>query len=165
MSAIAEWYLLPNDRLPGLTAVCQPLKRSWLRKPERDFDAFWAFLEANATRGSGLDASGWVMNPLLVYLEERFAVPVGGSTDHPVAKLIAMDSVQVIDPSVSGVWAKALDEALADPGALESYLAEWYGDAEPLDRAGLERHLEALRYLREGVSRLTGESLLLLTIG
>ena len=41
MSAIAEWYLLPNHRIPDLAAACQPRKRSWLRKPERDYAAFW----------------------------------------------------------------------------------------------------------------------------
>jgi hypothetical protein len=165
VSAIAEWYLLPNHRIPDLTAACQPRKRSWLRKPERDFAAFWDFLGANATSGSGLDASGWVMSPLLVYLEEELAVPVDASVEHPVAKVIAMDTIQVIDPSVSGVWLKALDSALADLGALEAYLVEWYGDAQPLDRPGFELHVEALRYLREGVSRLTPESVLLLSIG
>lgn len=48
MSAIAEWYILPANRIPELTAVCQPVKRSMFRAAARDYDAFWQFLHTHA---------------------------------------------------------------------------------------------------------------------
>src|SRR3954463_12550880 len=101
MSAIAEWYLLPTSRIPALAAVCQPVKGSLFRGPARDYEALWQFLDTNATRGDGLDASGWGMNPLLDLPRERFDVPVGEAEQHPLSTTIAIDTFLIVEPALA----------------------------------------------------------------
>lgn len=163
MSAIAEWYLLPTDRVPALTQICQPTKSSWWRSPSRDFEAFWKFLDTQAVKGNGLDASGWVINPLLELLRERHDVPVEAAERHPLVATIAIDTFLVIEAAAAAAWRNGLDAALADPGGLRSYLAEWYGDTE--DAPETDLHLLGLRYMKAGVEKLEPGSLLLLAIG
>jgi len=165
MSAIAEWYLLPTGRIPELNAVCQPTKRSWWRAPARDYDAFWRFLDTHATSGPGLEASGWVMNPLLLYLQESLAVPVDAAERHPLVATIAIDTFLVIEPAAGEAWRRGLDAALGDLPAVEAYLGTYYGDQRPLSPDDTKLHVAALRYLLDGVSRLTDGSVLLLSIG
>jgi hypothetical protein len=164
MSAIAEWYLLPMDRVPALTEICQPTKASWWRSPSRNFEAFWQFLDTQALKGSGLDASGWVMNPLLELLRERHGVPVDAAEGHPLVAAIAIDSFLVIEAVHAKAWREGLDAALADPAALGTYLTEWYGEA-PEGAPQLDVHVEGLRYLRAGVEKLEPGSVLLVAIG
>ena len=165
MSAVAEWYLLPISAVPGLNAVCQPTKASWWRSPARDFDAFWSFLRTHATSGPGLDASGWVMNPLLLYLQETLAVPVDAAERHPLVTSIAIDSFLVIEGGAAAPWRAGVQKALTDAAAVEDYLAAYYGDERPLSREDIELHLAGLRYLQDGLAKLTSDSLLLLSIG
>jgi hypothetical protein len=164
MSAIAEWYIVPASEFPALTAACQPVKRSFLRPPARDFETFWQFLYTHASKGDGLDASGWVMNPLLELLRERFDVPVSQAEDHPLAKTIAIDTFLIIEPAETRKWITGLDAAIADRDGLTTYLEEWYGDATPTGPEEVDLHVAGLRYLRHGISRLGPGSVLLLSI-
>lgn len=164
MSAIAEWYLLPVDRIPALTEICQPSKASWWRSPSRDFEAFWRFLDAQAVKGSGLNASGWVMNPLLELLRDRHGVPVEAAEGHPLVATIAVESFFVIEAVLAAGWRKGLEAALADRAGLRSYLTEWYGE-DPGGAPEEDVHVEGLRYLQTGVARLEPGSVLLLWIG
>lgn len=165
MSAIAEWYIIPASEIPALTAACQPVKRSFLRAPARDYDTFWQFLDTHATTGEGLDASGWVMNPLLELLRERFDVPVSEAEEHPLAKTIAIDTFLIIEPASAAKWIAGLDAAIADREGLTTFLEEWYGDAEPTGPEEVDLHAAGLRYLRGGIARLGPGSVLLLSIG
>ena len=164
MSAIAEWYLLPVDRIPALTEICQPTKASWWRSPSRDFEAFWRFLDTQAVKGSGMDASGWVMNPLLELLRDRHAVPVEAAERHPLVATIAVDSFLIIEAVLAKAWCKGLEAALADLAGLRSYLTEWYGE-DPGGAPEVDLHVEGLRYLQAGVVKIEPGSVLLLSIG
>jgi hypothetical protein len=165
MSAIAEWYIVPTSRIPGLTSVCQPAKRSLFRAPARDYEAFWQFLHAHATQGDGLDTSGWIMNPLLELLRERFDVPVDEAERHPLCKTIAIDTFLIIEPAVADRWLSGLAAAIADREGLTSYLLDWYGDGPAPSPDDAELHVAGLRYLRDGIAKLTSDSVLLLSIG
>lgn len=165
MSAIAEWYILPSSRIPELTAVCQPTKGSLFRSPSRDYSAFWEYLRTHAMHGDGLDASGWIMNPLLELLRERFDVPVGEAEDHPLAKTIAIDTFLIIEPSVAGRWMSGLGRAIGDRNGLNAYLAEWYDEDAAPNPEEQELHVRGLRYLQAGIAKLTPDSILLLSIG
>lgn len=165
MSAIAEWYLLPVDRIPALTETCQPIKASWWRSPARDFEAFWRFLDTQAVKGSGLDASGWVLNPLLELLRDRHGVPVEAAERHPLVATIAIESFVIIEAVMAEAWRKGLEAALADLAGLRSYLTEWYGEEDAAGAPEVDVHVEGLRYLQTGVARLGPGSVLLLSIG
>jgi hypothetical protein len=165
VSAIAEWYILPTVRIPELTAVCQPVKRSFFRAPARDYDAFWQFLRTHAVKGSGLNASGWIMNPLLELLRERLDVPVDDAEGHPLVKTIAIDTFLVVDPPHRGSWMTGLERAIGDRDGLRVYLIDWHDEDTPPSAEEVELHVTGLRYLREGIARLTADSVLLLSIG
>jgi hypothetical protein len=164
MSAIAEWYILPTVAIPGLNAVCQPTK-AFLRAPVRNYDAFWDYLRTHAARGPGLDASGWVLNPLLLYLQEQHDVPVEAAETHALVATIAIDSFLVIEDAAASRWRAGLRDALDNPAAVEAYLREYYGDENLPTSEEIELHLRALRYLQDGLAKLTTGSLLLLSIG
>ena len=165
MSAIAEWYILPANRIPELTAVCQPVKRSMFRAAARDDDAFWQFLHTHAAKGSGLNASGWIMNPLLELLRERYDVPVDEAEGHPLAKTIAIDTFLIIEPPEAERWRTGLARAIADRDGLTAYLVDWYDEEEAPTPEEVEVHVSGLRYLQEGIGKLSPGSVLLFSIG
>jgi hypothetical protein len=165
MSAIAEWYVLSTSRIPALAAVCQLVKRSVFRAPARDYEAFWAFLNTHGTHGTGLDASGWVMNPLLALLQERFDVPVAGAEQHPLSKTIAVDTFLIIEAADAERWLTGLARAIDDREGLTAYLVDWYGDDMTPSAGDVDLHVGGLRYLRDGIATLTPDSVLLLSIG
>lgn len=165
MSAIAEWHILPTIRIDELTAICQPTRRSLFRSPVRDYEAFWTFLSTHATQGDGLDASGWVMNPLLPFLEERFDVPVTAAEQHPLAKAIGIETFFVIEAGLATRWRDGLSGAIADRDGLSGYLLEWYGEDAAPGAADIEPHVRGLAYLQAGLAKLTSDFILLLSIG
>ena len=165
MSAIAEWYLLPASRIPELTSLCQPSKGSIFRAPARDYNAFWEHLRTHATHGDGLDASGWIMNPLLELLRERFEVPVDEAEGHPLVKTIGIDTFLIVEPNLADRWLTGLANATADRDGLKAYLVEWYDEDAAPTAEELDLHVLGLRYLQDGITKLTPESVLLLSIG
>lgn len=67
MSAIAEFWLLDETKLEALKKAAAP-KRTLLGKPK---DRFWEFLAKEAKTLEEYQWSGYVMSPLLVYLQEQ----------------------------------------------------------------------------------------------
>ena len=165
MSAVAEWYVLPASRIPELTSLCQPAKGSIFRAPTRDYNPFWEYLRTHATHGDGLDASGWIMNPLLELLRERLDVPVGEAEGHPLAKTIAIDTFLIVEPNLADRWLTGLARAIDDRHGLKTYLLDWYDEDAAPTAEELELHVLGLRYLQDGIAKLTPESVLLLSIG
>jgi hypothetical protein len=167
MSAIAEWYILRAERIPDLIAAArQQTRGSWWKSPQRDYAAFWEFLASQSTSGPGLDASGWVMNPLLLYLQEKLGAPVKEAETHPVVAQAALDTLLVIEAGDAPRWLSAVQSGLSDEGGLKGYLAEYYGDDwQPADPWADDPHVAALRYLQQGLSKLDSASVLLLSIG
>ena len=105
------------------------------------------------------------MNPLLLYLQEKLGVPVDAAERHPLVATIAIDSFLVIEDAAAPRWRAGLHEALRQPAAVEEYLVAYYSDGRPLSREDIELHLEGLRYLQDGLAKLTSDSLLLLSVG
>lgn len=75
-----------------------------------------------------MDASGWVLNPVLELLRDRQGVPVEAAERHPLVAIFAVETFVIIEAALAEVWRKGLEAALADVAGLKSYLTEWYGE-------------------------------------
>ena len=62
-------------------------------------------------------------------------------------------------------WLTGLARAIDDRHGLKPYLLDWYDEDAAPTAEELELHVRGLRYLQDGIAKLTPESVLLLSIG
>src|SRR5208282_1988104 len=66
MSAIASFYVVPDERLTDIITAATPAVSGWFR---RQRDTFWDRLRGTARELDTFAWSGWVFNTLDLYLE------------------------------------------------------------------------------------------------
>ena len=162
MSAIAAFYVVPDERLPDVVAAAAPAKAGWFR-PARS-----TFRETLRASGRELEAfgwSGWAFNMLDIYLRNRHGIVYDNFGDADATrKLTARGSYWLVLPTKS---AAAL---LADLNGIECPFDDIV--AEVVTEHGAEGANEeakavqaALVTLKAWLSKVTPGSAGLLSVG
>jgi hypothetical protein len=68
MSAIASFYVVPNERLNEIIAAATPAPRGWFRGAR---DTFWSVMRGSGRELEKFDWSGRAFTTLELYLESR----------------------------------------------------------------------------------------------
>ncbi len=83
MSALAQFHVIPSDRLPEILAAATPVRRGWLR-PARD--TFWDVLRSAGRQLETFGWSGWAFNTLDLYLDSRHGLMYGNLGDSAASR-------------------------------------------------------------------------------
>ena len=160
MSAIASFIRIPTAVLSGLGAAATPKKRLFGGTQ----NSFSEFLQKHGKEEVDYPWSGWVFNPLLVYLEQVHHIDFEHSEHDELRALITQSAggyylflthahKQAFLAELEGVFS---EEVLRD------YYNEFNETSESEVGAAM---LDGIRALRECLSKLDDQSVVLFHIG
>ena len=163
MSAIASFYVVPDERLTDVVAVAAPSAGGWFRRRR---DNFWDALRG---AGRGLETfawSGWVFNTLDLYLESRhgFMFDNFGDADSSALLSKARGSYWLVFPASSArELLLALDAVECETGDLTAFVAGEHGPDDAADEAVAVQ--AALVALKAWLAEVAPGSIGLLSVG
>ena len=162
MSLPASFYLLLDERLPGLLAAAEPVKRTLFRKPA---DAFEPYLSEYARELPAFHFSGRAFLTLDLFLAEQgLGFSEAGSGQASDALSRARGSYwQVIPAEAARTLRAKLGGAALDAEALSRFVASEYGPNEA--QQGTEAVLAAFTALNAWLSEVPPGSSALLSLG
>jgi hypothetical protein len=135
MSAIASFYVVPDERLADIVAAATPAAGGWFR---RKHDAFWETLRGT---GRGLETfawSGWVFNTLDLYLDHRhgFMSDNFGDADASAQLFKARGAYWLVLPASSASeLLLALNAVECETGDVTAFVAREHGSDGAADEA------------------------------
>jgi hypothetical protein len=92
MSAIALFYVVPDERLTDIIAAATPVPGGWFR-PARD--EFWDVLRSSGRELETFAWSGWVFNTLDLDLENRHGFMYANFGDAPTSRQFRKRAVRI----------------------------------------------------------------------
>ena len=163
MSAIASFYVVPNERLIDIFAAATPAPRGWFR-PARD--TFWDVLSTASRELETFAWSGWVFNTLDLYFESRHGFMYGKFGDASASRQLskARGSDWLVLPAASAVeLLAALNDVVCDTNDLTAFVASERGpDGAAEETVAVQA---ALSTLKAWLSEVSLESTGLLSVG
>ena len=127
MSAIASFYVVPDERLTDIIAAATPVPGGWFR-PARD--GFWDVLRSSSRELETFAWSGWVFNTLDLYLEIRHGFMYANFGDAPTSRQLsqARGSDWLVLPAASAIeLLAALDVVECEAGDVTAFVASERG--------------------------------------
>jgi hypothetical protein len=127
MSAIASFYVAPDERLTDIIAAATPVPGGWFR-PARD--GFWDVLRSSGRELETFAWSGWVFNTLDLYLEVRHGFMYANFGDAPTSRQLsqARGSDWLVLPAASAIeLLAALDVVECEAGDVTAFVASERG--------------------------------------
>jgi hypothetical protein len=127
MSAIASFYVVPDERLTDIIAAATPVPGGWFR-PARD--GFWDVLRSSGRELETFAWSGWVFNTLDLYLEIRHGFMYANFGDAPTSRQLsqARGSDWLVLPAASAIeLLAALDVVECEAGDVTAFVASERG--------------------------------------
>jgi hypothetical protein len=123
MSAIASFYVVPDERLSEILAAATPTSRGWFHGAR---DTFWGVLRGSGRELERFDWSGRAFTTLELYLESRYGLMYYNFGDAAVSRQLskARGSDWLVLPAASaaGLLA-ALDGVECEVGDVTAYIA------------------------------------------
>jgi hypothetical protein len=127
MSAIASFYVAPDERLTDIIAAATPVPGGWFR-PARD--GFWDVLRSSGRELETFAWSGWVFNTLDLYFEIRHGFMYANFGDAPTSRQLsqARGSDWLVLPAASAIeLLAALDVVECEAGDVTAFVASERG--------------------------------------
>jgi len=163
MSAIAQFHVVPGDRLAEVLAAAAPQRRGWFRAAHDSF--------RQVLRGAGRELetfawSGWVFNTLDLYLESRHGLMYGSSGDSAASRQLsaARGSYWLVLPQGGAAeLLAALESIKLDSGDLTAFIAAEHGPAADPDEVTAVQ--AALTTLKAWLAQVPPQWVGLLSVG
>jgi hypothetical protein len=127
MSAIAQFHVIPSERLPEIVAAATPVRTSWFRPPR---DTFWDVLRTAGRELERFGWSGWAFNTLDLYLESRHGLMYSNFGDSAPSRQLSKVRGSywlVIAEGASAELLKSLDPIVCQTADLTAFLAAEHG--------------------------------------
>ena len=163
MSAIASFYVIPQDRLPEILAAATPSPKKWFR-PARD--PFWPALQGASRQLETFGWSGWVFNDLEMYLESRngfrYSKFGDAAASRQLSKARGSDWLVVPAPSAAELRA-ALDGVTCEAADVKTFLSSEHGPDNVAE--GAEAVQAALTILKTWLAEVSPGSVGLMSVG
>ena len=163
MSAIASFYVVPDERLTDIIAAATPVPGGWFR-PARD--EFWDVLRSSGRELDTFAWSGWVFNTLDLYLENRHGFMYANFGDAPTSRQLsqARGSDLLVLPLAAAVeLPAALNGVECEAGDVMAFVASEHGRDGPEEEAMAIQ--AALTTLKAWLAEVSLGSVGLLSVG
>jgi hypothetical protein len=161
MSAIASFIRIPITAIEGLHRAATPPKKK-LFGTERD--TYWDYLRKNGQEVADYKWSGWVFNPLLVYLDEREQINFSHSSQEELAAFLTKargDSHFILTAEHRRAYLARLEAEFS-----EEALCDFYNDFNECDEAEAGKPmLDGVLCLRDCLRTLDDQSIAVFIIG
>jgi hypothetical protein len=163
MSAIASFYVAPDERLTDIIAAATPVPGGWFR-PARD--GFWDVLRSSGRELETFAWSGWVFNTLDLYFEIRHGFIYANFGDAPTRRQLsqARGSDWLVLPAASAIeLLAALDVVECEAGDVTAFVASERGP-DGAEEEGMAVQV-ALTTLKVWLAEVSPGSVGLLSVG
>jgi len=161
MSAIASFIQIPKTAIEGLRLAAAPPKKKLFGSSR---DNYWDYLRENGKEVAEFRWSGWVYNPLLVYLQEREEIDLEHSAYDELAEFLTkargVSHLILTDEHKKAYLTKL--EAQFSEDTLRDYYNEFNAAHE--DEVG-KPMLDGIRCLSECLSGLDENFIVVVIIG
>jgi hypothetical protein len=163
MSAIASCYVIPAERLPDIVAAAPLPASGWFRRPS---DRFWDVLRGASRELESFAGSGWVFNPLDLYLESRHGLMLDDQGD--AASSAALSSARgshwlVLPETEAATLRAALADVRCETPDVTEFVVSEHGADDADDGARMVQ--AALATLKAWLSEVRSGQVGLLSIG
>jgi hypothetical protein len=163
MSAIASFYVVPDEHLTDIVAAATPAPGGWFR-PARN--RFRDVLRASGRELETFAWSGWVFNTLDLYLESRHGLLYANFGDAVASRQLpqARGSDWLVLPAAAAAdLLAALDGVECEAGDVTAFVASEHGPGDAVDGAGAVQ--AALTTLKAWLAEVSSESIGILSVG
>jgi hypothetical protein len=162
MSAIASFYVVPDEGLTDIIAAATPAAGGWFRRKQ---DSFWDTLRGTGRMLETFAWSGWVFNTLDLYLQHRYGFMSDNFGDDASAQLSkARGSYWLVLPASSASeLLLALNAVECETGDVTAFVASEHGPDDAEDGAAAVQ--AALATLKAWLAEVAPGSIGLLHVG
>jgi len=163
MSAIASFYVVPDERLSEIVAAATPVPGGWFRPPR---DVFWDVLRGAGRQLEAFGWSGWVFTHMEIYVESRHGFLYSKFGDDAASRQLsaARHSDWLVLPAASAAeLLTALQGVECEAGDVTAFITGEYGPADAAEGAVAVQ--AALAMLKEWLTAVSLGSVGLLSIG
>jgi len=163
MSAIASFYVVPDERLTDIIAAATPDGGGWFRRKR---DAFWDTLRGTGRELETFAWSGWVFNTLDLYLEHRYGFMFDNFGDADASAELSKARGPywlVFRASSASELLSALTAVECETGDVTAYVASEHGPDGAEDEAAAVQ--AALVSLKTWLAEVAPGSIGLLSVG
>ena len=163
MSAIASFYVVPDERLTDIFAAATPTSGGWFR-PTRD--TLPGVLRSAGRELATFAWSGWVFNTLDLYIESRHGFMFGKFGDAAASRQLskARGSDWLVLPAASAAELLAvLDSVECEGSDLTAFVANEHGQDGAAEEAVMVK--AALTTLKAWLADVSPGSVGLLSVG
>jgi hypothetical protein len=161
MSAIASFILLPRTALKGLRKAAVPKKRFF--GPTKD--SYWDFLAQNGREVGHYQWSGYVLIPVLIWLQKEHQTDLLKSSYDELAAFlgsIRKSSHLILSVEHKNAYLERLDPSGLSIEKLRDYYNKFNEENEP--DAGMPM-MDGVRAIRQSLAQLDDTSVVILIIG